>query len=165
MKMLFLILAMLTCNVILSQKNHFVRIYDNNKHKIAKGQLQSVNDSSIFIAQLSRELLTEIPFSKIGYIRLKRSAGHTIGMTTLYMASTYAILGLATGTNDPKGWFSYTPVEGFVFFGVFGAIQGAITGTAAAGIKGIIGKKIIIVKEDFNNWKSASKQLNGWLKK
>ncbi|MBC7650415.1 MAG: hypothetical protein H7101_01555 [Deinococcales bacterium] len=166
MKVFFFIITLFISNIVFSQNRGFIRVYDNNKHKIAKGYLQKITDSSILLAQGNKRLLGEIHYSKIGNIKLRRSTGHAIAMVALANAAVYGILGAATAQNssDANLFFSkYNTFEGLGMFGILGAVQGAIVGTVVGGTKSIIVKKITPINGDYTNWIIAKQQLSKWL--
>ncbi|HEX3024264.1 MAG TPA: hypothetical protein VHP12_03550 [Chitinophagaceae bacterium] len=167
MKTLFFIFTIFICSAILSQ-NHFVRIYDNNKNKIAKGQLLSVTDSSIFISQRGTKRVMKISFTAIGYIRLRHSAGHAMLMTSLAVGTISGIIAAATAHNSSDQSFfvsKYSAPEGFVLFGTVVPILIFPLEITIGSIASLTVKKINPINGDFNNWQIARKKLNAWLKK
>lgn len=110
-------------------KSHFIRVYDLDGKKLAKGRLINVSDTQI---TLQRGKKTEsLAISSIGYMRTKRSVGHN------------ALIGAAAGTAvaaitfasqaDPDAWiFGYTAGEGILVGFILGAPAGAATGALSA---------------------------------
>lgn len=167
-KTLILILTILVCSVSFSQKGHFIRVFDNNKNKIAKGQLLSVTDSSILISQSNTKQIMQISFSEIGYIRLRHSAGHAMLMTSLAVGAISGIIAAATAHNSSNQSVflsEYSAPEGFILFGALVPILTSpfeiMIGTAAS----LTVRKISPINGDFNNWQIARNKLKAWLKK
>ncbi len=168
MKISLFVFIMFICNISNAQKNHFIRIYSNQKHKIAKGYLQKVSDSSIFLIQRRKNHVVEVHYYTIGYVKLRRSVGHTLAMVTLINAGIGGVIGAATSHNSSNSDFffsNHNAIAGFAIGSTLSAIGGVMLGTVIGGTKGIVTPKIIPVKSNLNNWQTASKQLNDWLKK
>jgi len=109
-----------------SQKIIFLRVFDETGKKIQNGFLRSVSDSSLTIQ--NGEKITEVPVSKISVIKVKRSFGHTVAISSGIGAAGFAIFGAATA--DPEAWvFGYTAGEGTAIGFVFGAIAGTTVGS------------------------------------
>lgn len=165
MKVFLLALTIFFSNIGFSQHGHFIRLYDNNNYQIAKGNLRKITDSTI-IVQGNKNHVIEIHYSKIGFIKLRRSFEHTVTTVAVANAALYGILGATSANNtSSSSFFQYDEVGGFAIFAILGAIQGAVLGTVIGGTKSIIAKKITPVKGDYDNWLTASQQLNNWLKK
>jgi len=144
---------LLITTTIQSQKKTFVRIFDLEGKKTHTGFLAQTSDSSIIL--LSNKSTIEVPIDQIGVIKLRRSIGHTILVSTLIGAGSLAILGAATA--DPDAWiFGYTVGEGVAA----GLLVG---GMAGAGIGGIIGgtlrRPIFTIAGKQINWEAAKKTL------
>src|SRR5262245_26162965 len=91
-----------------SQKNMFLRVFDESGKKANKGFLAAVSDSSLTIENHGK--MIEIPVSKMSVIKGKRSFGHTVLVSSGMGAATFAIAGVVTA--DPDEWFGYTEGEG-----------------------------------------------------
>lgn len=113
-----------------AQKKTFVRIFDQVGSKIHKGFLYSTSNSSLTILQNKKEV--EIPISQIGIIKLKRSFGHTLLISSLIGGVSFALIVAATA--DPDSWlFAYSAGEGALAGLVGGAAIGLITGGIVGG--------------------------------
>jgi hypothetical protein len=143
MRKLIALMVLLTINISIlhAQKKVFVRVYDMSGKKTAKGFLAGTTDSSILI---SRDTLpVSIPVTQIGYIKTKRSAGHTILISSLTGAVVCGIIGAASGeppVNDNTfggtlhDALTFTPGEAFVVGFILGAGAGAGIGAVIYGV-------------------------------
>ena len=165
MKTTLLLLTILISNLCFSQSGHFIRIYNLQNSKIAKGYLKSISDSSITIILSGKKDTKEIHYSKIGFIRLRRSFGHTVAITTLVATLSSGLLGAATAHSSSGLCIICTPTDGLIVGSVVGALGGAIGGSIVSGVKTISVKKITPINGDFDKWQIASKQLKDWMKK
>lgn len=105
----------------------FVRIYDLQSKKIAKGKIVSISETAVQLANKGETI--DIPLSSIGAIKTKRSAGHNVLVGAGSGATAIAILGAATA--DPDDWlFGYTAGEG----AAAGALLGGTAGAAIGGL-------------------------------
>jgi len=115
-----------------SQTKTFVRIFDQEGKKIHKGYIENTSDSSLTIS-LNKETF-EINADQISVIKMKRSFGHTILITSLIAGASMAIIGAATA--DPDAWiFAYTAAEGAFGGLMIGAATGVATGSIIAGTR------------------------------
>lgn len=162
-----LLLALFICYPCIAQKRHFIRVFDNNKHKIAKGYLQTVSDSSLSLTQPHSKKIIDIAYSKIGSIKLGYSTGHFIVLATLTCTIECGIVSFAVANYYIDRVFPHLipPFEGFLFGSKIGAISGFILGSTVGVIKSSTIRKIAPVASDFNNWQMAKAQLVEWLKK
>jgi len=71
-------------------------------------------------------------------------------------AAIGAIVGLASGDDDPKQWFAYTAGEKAVGLGVMGGITGAVIG----GIAGALAKKVFVIGGKKDLYRSSQAELN-----
>lgn len=124
---LLLIFAGAFCKIFAQQKT-FLRIYDLSGAKFAKGYFMGTKDSSIFITD--EKTIKEIPFTKIGIIKTKRSFGHSVFIG----CAVGAIAGISLGvfSHGAKGGDKMDPVSkdiagGFAFGTMAGGLCGAIT--------------------------------------
>jgi hypothetical protein len=143
MKKLFLLSIILALNVALlhAQKKIFIRVYDRSGHKSAKGFLAGTTDTSVLI--LKDSVPMSIHVSNIGYIKTKRSIGHTILISSMIGGVTAGIIGAASSEKDVNDGtfagsihdaFTFTPTEGFAAGFLLGSVisggAGAILHTA-----------------------------------
>jgi hypothetical protein len=130
LKSLIPFLALLAFSTFYAQKEKnkaatFIRVYDLNGIKIAKGRIASLTDTSLVTGPREKPVTIEV--SRIGLIKTKRSAGHSIFMGAVIGAGTGAILGLATGGED-EFWGQGDGAAGFgLILGTMGSGIGAIT--------------------------------------
>lgn len=162
MKSVIFILALFFSSFCFSQTNLFIRVYDLNNHKIAKGNLETISDSSITILQSAKKAAKEISYAKIGSIRLKRSFGHTVAMSTLITATTFGLLGTATASSVASNGLCFlcTPTDGLAAGGLGGAVVGAVFGGIIGGIRSNNIIKISSINGDFVKWQTARQQLS-----
>jgi hypothetical protein len=157
MKNLIIICLVLLTTAAQSQRKTFVRIFDLNGNKTHTGFLVQTSDSSITLSS-NKEAL-EVPVNQIGIIKLKRSFGHTILITSLIAGGAFAIFGVATA--DPDAWiFGYTAGEGFIAGLVGGAVTGTIVGSV---IGGTTNRPVFTISGKHENWEIAKKTLQVYL--
>lgn len=140
-----------------SQKRTFIRVFDENGSKIHKGFLSGTSDSSLFI--LANDKVIEINIDDIGKVKLRRSLGHTILVTSLITGISFAILGAATAEPDAM-FFGYTAGEGFLTGLAIGCPTGAIIGGIVAGFKK---RPELIVNRSREQWVQIKKILDVYL--
>jgi hypothetical protein len=140
-----------------SQKTIFLRVFDETGKKIESGFLRSVSDSSLTIQ--NGEKITEVLVSKISVIKVKRSFGHTVAISSGIGAAGFAIFGAATA--DPEAWiYGYTAGEGAAIGFIFGAITGATVGS----IIGAANKKPVLqINMNQEKWMKAKSALSYYL--
>ena len=141
-----------------SQKNTFIRIFDEEGKKTFRGHLQHVTDSSVFVMVAGKEMM-EVPVSKISMIKLRRSFGHTVLITSLITGATLAIAGAASA--DPDAWiFGYTVAEGLVA----GFVTGAATGVVVGGIiSGTRNRPVFKIYRSQENWQRVKNVLQRYV--
>lgn len=137
-----------------SQKTIFIRVFDESGKKIHKGFLSQVSDSSLIIRNEEKKL--EVPVSKISAIKIKRSFGHTVLISSLIGAAGFSIFGAATA--EPDAWFSYSVGEGAAAGFVFGALTGGAVGSIVAAAN-----KKSILNMDQKEWIKAMSALSYYL--
>jgi len=138
-------------------KEPFVRIFDATGKKIYNGFLMQTTDNSIFIIQ--KEKSVEIPISQITTIKLKRSFGHTVLITSLIGGASLAILGAASA--DPDAWFAPTTAGDGIAAGLlFGVGSGAAIGSIIAGTKS---KPVFKINQNQADWLKARSVLDSYL--
>lgn len=135
-------------------KGSFMRVFDNKGSKINEGYLCALTDSS-FILQKGKDSI-EVFATKIAKLKLRRSFGHTVGVSTGITATFFSLLVATGGEKEPSGWFSYTPSEGAVIGLVIGAVAGAATGSIIAAIRK---RAVIIIDNNLEKWKPAKELL------
>ena len=124
----------------------FIRIYNSNNQKFAKGHLQKTSDSGIIILKKGKES-EEIKYSFIHKIRLRKSAG----MTGLIVGSIPIIWG-ASLINRNQNW------DGLV--GILLMMEGMVVGPSASGIKALLNPKPLLVQGEFQKWMEAKMKLD-----
>jgi len=142
-----------------SQKTIFLRVFDGAGKKIQKGFLNQVSDTSLTI-KIGNDVI-EVPLSKISVIKVKRSFGHTVAISSAIGAGGFAIFGAATA--DPDAWiYGYTAGEGAAAGFIFGAAAGAVVGS----IVGVANKKPVLqINMDQKEWMKAKSALSYYLEK
>ncbi|HEX7905308.1 MAG TPA: hypothetical protein VF487_15655 [Chitinophagaceae bacterium] len=141
----------------IAQQGTFVRVYNEAGQKTHKGYLLQITDTSLTIS-LNEENI-EVPVSQITTIKLRRSFGHTLGITMLIGAGSMAILGAATA--DPDAWiFGYTVAEGVAAGLIFGSATGAAAGAVIAGSKH---RPVFKINRNPENWNTVRKTLRVYL--
>lgn len=139
---IFLFLAI----VAQSQTKTFVRIFDQQGKKIHKGYIENTSDTTLTIS-LNKEII-EIKVDQISIIKMKRSFGHTVLITSLIAGSSMAIIGAATA--DPDAWiFAYTAAEGAFAGLMLGAATGVATGSIIAGTRN---RPVFNVDRKYEQW-------------
>ena len=158
MKYIITICAWLVLTLVAnSQKTIFLRVFDETGKKIQKGFLRSVSDSSLTIQ--NGEKITEVPLSKISVIKVKRSFGHTVAVSSGIGAAGFSIFGAATA--DPDAWiYGYTAGEGAAAGFIFGVFAGATVGTIIAATSK---KPVLQINMNPKEWMKAKSALSYYL--
>lgn len=139
---------------VLGQDLGFVRVFDRNGTKIAKGTVIAVSDSKLQLKMGG--LITDVPVSEIGTIKTKRSVGNNLAIGSAVGASVLGIIGIATG-DDGEGWFSYTPAEG----ALAGIMLGAPLGTAVGGLTALAkNSRLFVISGDGTRMKEFGDYLS-----
>ena len=132
----------------------FVRLYDDNHHKIGKGHLLYGNDSSIEVKQNSK--LNNFPVQQVAYIKTRRSAGHSVLIGAAVGIATGIILIAASSgasTQNSEGTSAS-------FGEALGGVAAPFAGVAAGGIAAAFRKRdTIIINGSAKQWKDARKKL------
>lgn len=140
-----------------SQKTIFLRVFDETGKKIQKGFLRNVSDSSLTIQ--NGEKITEVPVSKISVIKVKRSFGHTVAVSSGIGAAGFSIFGAATA--DPDAWvLGYTAGEGAAAGFIFGALAGVTAGSIIAATNK---KPVLKINMNQAEWMKAKSALSYYL--
>lgn len=105
----------------------FIRVYNLQGEKIAKGKIKSFSDT---ILQLSRKSkIVNISYDEIGSIKTKRSIGNNILIGASIGGSSLAILGVSVGETGSyvSGGSGSNAAIGLFAGGFFGGIIGGTT--------------------------------------
>ncbi|WP_420322956.1 hypothetical protein [Flagellimonas sp.] len=147
MKLSLLTLALFLSINCFSQENlehvgMFVRVFDLQGNKIAKGKIQSITANELQLQ--TRKLSIKLPVNNIGKIKTGRSGGTNVGIG----AMIGAFIGGISGNND--GLYGASTGESIVIVGVAGAIMGS----AAGGLSTIFKKnQKFRIDGDAEKWK------------
>ncbi|HEX6192346.1 MAG TPA: hypothetical protein VFZ42_08275 [Chitinophagaceae bacterium] len=148
------ILTIVYCTNVFSQKNTFIRVFSDDGNKIVRGHLQHVTDTSVFVMTAGKKMI-EIPVSKIHLLKLRRSFGHTVLITTLIAGGTLAIAGAATA--DPDAWiFGYSVAEGIAAGLATGVVTGVVAGSLIAGTRN---RPVFKIYKNQENWQRVKDVL------
>lgn len=129
-------------------KNLFVRVFDMQGNKIAKGVIVSWSENGLVLQQNKKS--TEVPFNNISKIKLKRSGGHHIGIGALFGATVGGVFGL---TTDDGLWLSQG--ENSAAMAIVGAMLGSALGGVSAALKE---NKTLLIEGDISNWEKQVRQ-------
>ena len=155
-KLITSILLILLVNSCIAQNKEtymgkFMRVFNNKDHRIYKGRLSGLSDSSFFITQSGTK--TEVHVREVKLIKFSRSAGHSI-----LIASGACAVGLAVyfPLRAPALDALFSPglvaAAGFVTGGVVGAPIGALVGVAQQ-------KHIFTINNDIKEWIKVKEHL------
>ncbi|MES2850199.1 MAG: hypothetical protein V4685_14165 [Bacteroidota bacterium] len=132
-KIIIFLFAICITSGITAQKKTFMRIYDLQGKKIAKGYFAGTTDSTVLL--LKEGTITPVPVLSIKSIKTKRSVGHTVLVCGGIAAVTMGVLSLAIlGTDD-----FFEPISKEEIF-VTGFASGAGGGTLIGAIAGSLKK-------------------------
>jgi len=129
MKLILFLLLTLAYFGAVAQNATFVRVYNLEGTKIAKGRLAGTTASSLQV--LRGKDLVEVPVENIGSIKTKRSVGHNVLIGSTLGGVTGAISGAASADPDAP-FFGYTAAEGAGAGIIFGLPVGAAIGGISA---------------------------------
>ena len=142
----FIILIFLCCSAC-AQQTIFVRVYNLRGEKITKGNVSVVTDSSLQLK--GKKAPINIPISKIGFLKTKRSAGNDVLKGSVIGVSLFAIFFASISTN-PDQYLAFTPSQG----AVGGAIIGLPLGAAMGGLSILLkNSKRYAIEGNFVKWK------------
>ena len=128
-RLIFIIAFFAISSVSNGQNLGFIRVFDANGTKIARGKVISVTENTL---QLRRNgQVIDLPVSDIFSIKTKRSAGNNIAIGAGVGAVTMAILGIASADEDAY-IFAYDETEGAMSGLLLGAPMGAAVGGLTA---------------------------------
>jgi hypothetical protein len=139
------------------QSNHFVRVFDCNNHKILKGKLIYVTDSSIVVSTATQ--VVELHASEIELIKTNRSLGHYM----LLSALVFSGLGFSMRLLECyplSQLFLDTSIEKAGITAISAAFPGALLGYAIREAKP---PSFIVVNRDFNRWRKVNQSLKIWI--
>ena len=141
-----------------AQKKMFIRVFNEEGKKTHKGFIHEVSDSSLTLSTEQKGLLT-IPISQITTLKLKRSFGHVVLITTAITAGSAAVLGAASA--DPDAWiFAYTAGEGIAMGLLAGSAAGIALGSV---ISGTINRPVFNIGKKIENWNVAKDVLTTYV--
>ena len=113
----------------LISKELFVRIYDAENIKIAKGFLSSVNDSGMVVLVKKKEVLVRT--TRINTVKTRRSAGHNIGMGAMAGFGAGGIYGLLQEEGGST-FGSSSRGDDAIIYGTVGLMLGSVVGGLTA---------------------------------
>jgi hypothetical protein len=143
-----------------SQKPVFLRVFDVNGSKIGKGTLIDLTDTSLVISGSNG---LEIPYTRIGFIKTRRSIGHTIIKSGSIVAGFTAILltvsgSAGAGVTYGGGGFSYHFSAGDIL--AISMLSGGIYGTMIGGVTALLRKPLTFpVNGDERQWRRTRTEL------
>src|SRR5688572_17085038 len=139
-----------------AQKRTFIRVFDLNGKKISKGFIHDMSDSSITVLDnKNREVI--IPAGMVGTLKLRRSFGHTVLVSTVIAGATFTVVGAVAGGTLIFWYGGYAAVaEGAAVGIVAGTAAGAATGSIIAGTRG---RPVFNIEGREENWKTARGRL------
>jgi hypothetical protein len=156
--LLFLLLITAVATISQGQKRTFLRIFNEEGKKTEKGFLTALSASGLTIlTEEKKEVI--VPITEIHTIKLKRSFGHTVMITSLIAAGACGILGAASA--DPDAWiFGYSAAEGALMGITAGAAGGIALGSI---ISGTINRPVFNVQKNPENWNKVRDVLTRYL--
>jgi len=168
MKSLLLSISLFFVLTAQSQRETFVRIIDDQGKTTHKGFLIKTSDSSLTLSLSRNETIHEIPVLKIAKIKLRRSFGHTLWLSTLIVTVPFAIIA-ATDNNSESSTTS--PATGAYFTGLnystsaggllgIGAGLGAVAGSIIGGTRN---RPVFNVNMNREQWLKLKSTLNSYL--
>ncbi len=126
-------------------KDIFLRVYNLEGKKIAKGKLVLITNSSMVLVRRRKRI--EIQLEAIYKIRTKRSFGNNVIIGTAIGGGALAVILAESGSTDSSdsSYFSFTPLDG----AIAGTIIGGAFGTGIGAITGLFkNSKVYIIKRD-----------------
>ena len=105
----------------------FVRVYDSDNRKIAKGYIQEIGDEQVTV--VLRKKTKSLFVSEVHKLKLKRSFGNTVASGAMIGAGIGLVGAISVDGEDDDflenvEYFVY-PITGFISGGVIGVIGGA----------------------------------------
>lgn len=121
MKYLLITIALFLCVNITAQElpkksKVFVRIYNNESQKIAKGKILNITDDALILKKGSSSIT--VPTADIMYIKTKKTNGHNVVIGGLAGAGFVLSLGIGGGGLDAFAAAIITPVFAAIGSGI-----------------------------------------------
>jgi Na+/H+ antiporter NhaA len=141
----------------LIQSNHFIRVFDSNNHKILKGKLIYVTDSSILVSTPAQ--VVELHASEIELIKTNRSLGHYMMLSALI----FSVIGFAMRLFEIQSLSQSIldiNIEKAGVSALSAAIPGALLGYAIRDAKP---PHFLFVNRDYNRWRKVNQVLKIWI--
>lgn len=151
-----LFLLCVTHNFLQAQKRVFVRVYDTKGVNMGRGFLQSMTDSSLTLSMKKKRIVT-IAVDDIGYLRLRRSMGHTIATSMTIFGLTGAAVGAISESKETDSFLDFTPLEGAQIGFFLGAGVGLLTGLTVGAIRK---NPKFMINEKRENWLPVKRELD-----
>ena len=129
----------------LAQQKKFVRIFDLSGNKMGQGFVGKTTDSSLLLKKDSGFI--EYSVMNIGFLKTKRSGGHTMLISGAIGAATLGILGATViGTDE---FFDTSAGEAFAL----GFLEGGAAGVLIGGIVSSANKREMYqINGDLKKW-------------
>jgi len=146
-----LILSINLCaqNEFKKNTNIFVRVYDLEGRKIAKGKILSISETSLHLYRKGESV--KVMVNGIGSIKTKHSAGNNVLVGAVTGATIMAILGAAVGP-----FFLLTKLD----LAVIGALVGGTEGAVIGGITNLFkNSKSYEINGDIEKWKAFKEMI------
>ncbi|WP_282123896.1 hypothetical protein [Algibacter mikhailovii] len=126
-------------------KNMFVRVYDLEGNKIAKGRIAFINDSVIGLRH--GEINLSFFMRNIGKIKTKKSGGNNVVKGALIGSGVGVLVAFATDTEDI---YSDGDNGGIIVSAINGVFLGSVVGAASVALKD---SETFRINGDFDQWK------------
>lgn len=147
-------------------KNLFVRIYDSNGKKIAKGRLVYISDTLLSVDKNNK--IIKLKVKDIHKIKTKKSVGNNILVGSIVGGTVLTLVGALSAKEETKevpsifgGTYETTvgetPGEGAAYGAAIGFPLGALTGLITAVFKN---SKTFLIKGNNENLKVFSDYIN-----
>ncbi|PWV48323.1 hypothetical protein [Chitinophaga sp. S165] len=146
-----LLLTLFFCIIPTYAKSTFVRVFDMQGHKIAKGNLVATTDTSILLR--SNKILHEVHLKDIGTIKTKRAIGHSMAIGAAIGSLSGLTLGIATNNvlEDDFGFDVEESETGSII--AESTLAGIATGAAIGLIIDLVQRrKTIVINGDVKEW-------------
>lgn len=141
----------------LQAKGTFIRIFNKEGRKIARGNLISTTDTSVIIQQHKKQV--EILITSVGFIKTQRTFGHAIALGATIGALAGALIGLAAGGDSGNAQFTEFDSEGTGLASgvIVGATGGIVLGAAISSLQK---RKMIVINGSVDEWQQKKQLLN-----
>ena len=154
MKVIILLISFLSITLICSsQKQLFIRVYDESGHKITSGKSYSFTDSSMLFNEPDGQF--EYSYRLIESIKTKRTIGHSVLVGAATTGTALAILGAISAC--PGCIEGFTVAEGVAGGFAIGAVAG---GTAGAIIAETHKRETILIHKNYESFQKAKQVLS-----